>query len=180
METARLILREWRASDTAPFAAMSADQEVMEFLGGPLTPEEVTTFVARMREKFQSQGFGFWALEEKATGAFIGFTGLNRPNFSAPFMPCVEIGWRLARHAWGKGLATEAARAALNFGFGPAKLTEIVAFTARTNTRSRAVMTRLGMTYDPADDFEHPALAEGHALRPHVLYTIKRPSGKTD
>ena len=129
---------------------------------------------ARIREGLARRGFGLWALEVFGVSEFIGFTGLSVPSFEAHFTPCVEIGWRLARKFWGFGYATEAARLALNYGFQIAELEEIVSFTFEENLRSRRVMERLGMTYSPEDDFEHPSVPEGHRMRPHVLYRIKR------
>ena len=113
-----------------------------------------------------------WALEVVATGEFIGFTGLSVPRFETPFMPAVEIGWRLARSSWGQGYASEAARCALRFAFDEIGLDEVVSFTSTANVRSQAVMRRIGMTHDPADDFDHPMIADGHPLRRHVLYRI--------
>ena len=126
--------------------------------------------VERIEAGFEANGFGLWALEVRATGEFVGFTGLDVPEFEAHFMPAVEIGWRLARSAWGQGYATEAARTALSFGFEEVGLVEIVSFTTPANRRSRAVMERLGMSHDPADDFDHPRLPPGHPQRRHVLY----------
>jgi ribosomal-protein-alanine N-acetyltransferase len=108
----------------------------------------------------------------RGTGEFVGFTGLAVTEFEAHFTPAVEVGWRLARSAWGNGYATEAARAALSFGFEEAGLNEVVSFTAPANRRSRAVMERIGMSRDPRDDFDHPGLPGGHPLRPHVLYRV--------
>ena len=174
LETERLILRRWRGTDLDAFAALNANSRVMEFFPAPLTRDQTAAGIARMEAKFDKHGFSFWALEEKATGDLAGFTGLNRPDLEAPFMPAVEIGWRLAHRFWGQGYASEAARAALAFGFGALQLDEIVAFTARGNLRSQAVMRRLGMSYDPADDFEYAAAPPGHPLRPHVLYRLRR------
>lgn len=171
--TEHLVLRRWTKADLAPFAALNADPEVMQHFPAPLTRSESDAFVERIDAGFLADGFGLWAVEVRATGEFIGFTGLSRPRFSAPFMPAVEVGWRLTRSAWGHGYATEAARAALAYGFGPAGLSEIVSFTTPANVRSRAVMERLGMTHDDADDFDHPMLAEGDPLRRHVLYRLR-------
>jgi len=124
---------------------------------------------------FEANGFGLWAVEVRASGEFVGFTGLDVPEFEADFMPAVEVGWRLGRSAWGNGYATEAARAALAFGFEEVGLGEIVSFTTPANRRSRAVMERLGMRHDPSGDFEHPSLPPDHPLRPHVLYRLKSP-----
>jgi ribosomal-protein-alanine N-acetyltransferase len=173
--TERLALRRWRTSDRAPFAELNADPEVMEHFPSLMTRAESDAFIDRIEARFDEHGWGLWALEVMATGEFIGFTGLQVPGFPAPFMPAVEIGWRLARPAWGHGYASEAARRALEFGFSDLGLPEIVAFTAVGNVRSRAVMERLGMTRDPADDFDHPFLIEGHRLRRHVLYRHPNP-----
>lgn len=175
LRTERLLLRRWRTEDRAPFAELNADPEVAQYLGGPLTAAASDELVDRIERTFAARGFGLWAVEVTATGAFVGFTGLSVPSFEAHFTPAVEVGWRLARSAWGHGYATEAARAALRYGFTAAGLTEIVSFTAAANTRSRAVMERLGMTRDPADDFDHPRLATDHALHRHVLYRLAEP-----
>lgn len=170
LRTARLLLRRWREEDLAPFAALNGDPEVMAHFVEPLTPARSDHMVDRIEAAFARDGFGLWALEVCQTGQFIGFTGLNEVAFAAHFTPAVEIGWRLARPAWGHGYATEAARAALWFGLCRVGLAEVVSFTAATNLRSQAVMRRLGMSHDPADDFDHPDLPAGHRLRPHVLY----------
>ncbi len=173
--TERLLLRRWRESDRAPFAALNADPEVMEHFPAPLDRAASDGFADRVAQHVEEHGWGLWAVELRAAGRFIGFTGLAVPRFEAPFTPAVEVGWRLAREAWGFGYATEAARAAVAVGFGELGLDEIVSFTAVGNIRSRAVMERIGMTHDPADDFDHPALAEGDRLRRHVLYRLRRP-----
>jgi RimJ/RimL family protein N-acetyltransferase len=158
LETTHLRLRAWRESDLAPFAALNADLRVMEFLPGPLGRAESDALASRIPDHF----------------ARHGFVGLSVPSFHAHFMPCVEIGWRLAREHWGHGYATEAARAAVAFGFHDLVLDEIVSFTVPSNWRSRRVMERLGMKRSASDDFQHPALPEGHALRAHVLYRLSR------
>jgi RimJ/RimL family protein N-acetyltransferase len=170
--TARLLLRQWRDSDHAPFAALNADPEVMEHFPGPLTAEQSRASVEQYAAGLTADGYGIWAVEVVETGTFVGFVGLARPAWSAAFTPCTEVGWRLARSAWGQGYATEAARAALDVAFGPGGLDEVVSFTAVANTRSRAVMERLGMHRDPPEDFDHPRLREGHPLRRHVLYRL--------
>lgn len=172
LKTARLLLRRWRETDHAPFAALNADPTVMEYFPDRLTPAESDDLLARIEAGFATRGYGLWALEVRATGEFVGFTGLAVPSFNAHFTPTVEVGWRLARSAWGKGYATEAGLASIAFGFADAGLEEIVSFTSATNVRSRAVMERIGMTHDPADDFDHPGLEETDPLRPHVLYRI--------
>jgi len=170
LETERLRLRRWRDEDLGPFAAMNADPEVMEHFPAALTRAQSDLLVERIEAGFEANGFGLWALEVRDSGAFIGFTGLAAPGFEAEFTPAVEVGWRLARSSWGNGYATEAGRAALTFGFEWLGFKEIVSFTTAANLRSRAVMERLGMGRDPADDFEHPSLPPGHPQRPHVLY----------
>jgi RimJ/RimL family protein N-acetyltransferase len=157
------------------FAAINSDPAVMEHFPGTLTREQSDGLVERIEAGFEANGFGLWALEVRASGEFIGFTGLDVPEFEADFMPAVEVGWRLGRSAWGNGYATEAARAAVSFGSEEVGLDEIVSFTTVANQRSRAVMERLGMSHDPADDFEHPSLPPGHPQRPHVLYRLKSP-----
>lgn len=174
LRTERLLLRAWGESDLAPFAALNADPEVMRHFPGPMSRAESDDQAARIRAAFDGADVGLWAVE--ADGEFIGFTGLSRPRFTAPFTPAVEVGWRLARHAWGHGYATEAARAAVSDGFGRVGLAEIVSFTAPANERSRAVMRRIGMTRDMGGDFEHPALPPGHPLRLHVLYRLRAPT----
>lgn len=176
LTTERLILRPWRDSDLAPFAALNADPAVMEHFPTTLTRAESDAVAERVRGFMAEHGFGWWAVEVPGETPFIGFIGLWRPAFEAHFTPCVEVGWRLARRFWGRGYASEGARAALAFGFGELELAEIVSFTATTNARSQAVMRRLGMTHDPAEDFDHPKLPAGHPLRRHVLYRKTRPA----
>ncbi|MEW9548866.1 GNAT family N-acetyltransferase [Nonomuraea sp. NPDC050783] len=173
METERLIMRRWREEDREPFAAMNADPEVMEHFPAPLTREQSDRMVDRIEQQFDEHGYGLWALEVIGTGEFIGFTGLARQTFDAPFLPAVEIGWRLARPAWGHGFAVEAARRAAEYAFDEAGLDELISMTAATNLRSQAVMRRLGMTRDPAEDFDHPSVPEGSPLRRHVLYRLR-------
>jgi len=174
VRTQRLLLRGWRDADLAPFAALNADPAVMEHFPAPLSRDDSDAFVGRQADGWSANGFGLWAVERLDGGDFIGFTGLTRPRFDAPFMPAVEIGWRFARNAWGQGFATEAARAALAYGFETVGLDEIVSFTSPVNMRSWRVMERLEMTRDPADDFDHPKLPHGHPLRRHVLYRLRR------
>jgi RimJ/RimL family protein N-acetyltransferase len=176
LETGRLLLRRWRPSDRAPFAALNADPEVMEHFPARLTRAESDAAVDRIEAGFDEHGFGLWAVEVKATGEFIGFTGLSVPSFEAHFTPAVEIGWRLARPAWGHGYASEAARRALAAGFSDYGLAEVVSFTSVGNVRSQAVMRRIGMTHDPADDFGHPRIAPDDRLHRHVLWRITAPA----
>jgi RimJ/RimL family protein N-acetyltransferase len=173
LRTRRGLLRPWLPTDLEPFARLNADPRVMEYLRGPLSREQSDALAARIAAHFAEHGFGLWALEVPGVAPFIGFVGLSVPRFEATFMPCVEVGWRLGAEHWGSGYATEAARAALAFGFEQRGLREIVSFTVPANQRSRAVMERIGMTHDRADDFEHPSLPPGHPLRHHVLYRIR-------
>ena len=175
LTTKRLRLRHWRDADADPFAAMNAHPEVMRHFPAPMGRGDSDALLQRISGELDARGWGLWALEEREGGGLLGFTGLSPVPFEAPFTPAVEIGWRLARPQWGRGLAAEAARASLAFAFGELALAEVVAFTAVGNERSRAVMRRLAMTHDPADDFEHPLIPEGHRLRPHVLYRVRRP-----
>lgn len=172
IETPRLILRRWRPEDLEPYAALNADPEVMRYFPATLSLEETRANLKLIEEKFEKQGFSFFATELKSTGEMIGFVGLNIPGFEAHFTPCVEIGWRLARKHWGQGYATEGALASLRYGFETLGLGEIVSFTAVQNAPSRRVMEKIGMRQDPGGDFDHPRVPEGHPLRRHVLYRL--------
>ncbi len=171
LATERLLLRQWKPADRARFAELNADPEVMRCFPAPLTPQASDELADRIEADIARRGWGLWALEERATGRFIGFTGLADATFDASFTPAVEIGWRLSRTAWGSGFATEAARAAAAFAFDDIGLDQIVSFTAEHNTRSRAVMRRLGMRHHRAGDFDHPHVRE-RRLRRHVLYRL--------
>lgn len=166
---ARLTLRDWRESDREPFAALNADPRVMEHFPSTLDRVSSDALAARLETRLRAQGWGLWAVD--LDGEFIGFTGLARPSFEAPFMPAVEIGWRLAPHAWGHGYATEAAIAAAAYAFEVLGLDELVSFTTVRNMTSRRVMERIGMTHDERDDFDHPNLV-GHPQQRHVLYRL--------
>lgn len=172
LRTERLLLRPWREADLAPFASMNADPEVVEFLLGPLTRAESDAMVERIRTSWATKGYGLWAVEVLGGPEFIGYVGLSDAAFEAPFTPAIEIGWRLARPAWGHGYASEGARAALAYGYASLDLPEVLSFTATLNLRSRAVMERIGMVHQPGGDFEHPRVPEGSPLRPHVLYRL--------
>jgi len=174
IETGRLLLREWKQSDREPFAAMNADPRVMQFMPTILTHEESAAVSERIEAHFREHGFGLFAAELRETGAFIGYIGISVPSFHAKFTPCVEIGWRLAAEHWGRGLATEGARAVLRYGFETLGLEEVVSFTVPANLASRRVMEKIGMRRNEAEDFEHPGLPEGHPLRKHVLYRLER------
>jgi ribosomal-protein-alanine N-acetyltransferase len=168
--TPRLRMRRWSAADREPFAAMNADPDVMEHFPALLSRRESDAVVDRVEDWFDEDGYSWWALERRTDTEFLGFTGLSTPRFDAPFMPAVEVGWRLRRSVWGHGYATEAATAALDFGFDVVGLEHVVSMTSTTNLRSQAVMRRLGMTHDPSDDFDHPSLPVSSPLRRHVLY----------
>jgi RimJ/RimL family protein N-acetyltransferase len=175
LRTDRLCLRCWRPSDRTPFAALNADPRVMEFFPATLAREDSDRLAARIDAHFERHGFGLWAVEIPNVTSFAGFIGLSVPSFNTHFTPCVEIGWRLSAEHWGRGYATEGARAVLTFGLETLGLPEIVSFTVPGNLRSRRVMERIGMVYDPADDFDHPGLPDGHGLRRHVLYRTTLP-----
>lgn len=172
IQSQRLLLRSWLPEDRVAFAQINADPRVMEFFPATLTREESDALVDRIEAHFARHGYGFWAVELVSVAPFIGFVGLAVPRIEAHFTPCVEIGWRLTPQFWGQGIAVEAAQAALRYGFDTLNLKEIVAYTATTNLKSCRVMEMLGMTYDPADDFDHPSLPEGHPLQRHLLYRI--------
>ncbi|MFJ5778202.1 GNAT family N-acetyltransferase [Streptomyces sp. NPDC093094] len=172
LRTERLILRSWRETDLDPWAALNADPQVREHFPGLLDRERSDASVARFQADLDERGWGWWAVEVAATGEFAGFAGLDPVDDGMPFTG-VEAGWRLARAAWGHGYATEAARAALAFGFGRLALPEILAVTTEANHRSRAVMDRLGMTHDEAGDFDDPAVPQG-PLRRGVVYRLER------
>lgn len=171
--TDRLRLRRWRSADYDAFAAMNADERVMEFMPSTLTRAESDALAARVDGYFDAFGYGLWAVERRADEAFLGWTGLSQPGWAAHFTPAVEVGWRLGGQYWNQGYATEAARAALADGFRRAGLHEIVSFTFAGNARSRRVMEKLGMHRNPADDFMHPKLPADHRLQPHVLYRLQ-------
>ncbi len=174
IETKRLILRRWKDSDLMPASIMCSDPDVREFYPDRLSSEETKLMIERIEARTDKYGFGLWAAELKETGAFIGFIGAQVPGFDAHFMPCVEIGWHLAKEYWGKGYAVEGAKATCRVLFENFGQSEVVAMTAVANHRSRRVMEKLGMTHDPADDFDHPKLPEDHKLRRHVLYRLKK------
>ncbi len=174
LQTERLLLRRWRAADREPFAQLNADTRVMQFFPARLSREESDRAVDRIEAHFAEHGFGLYAAELRNQRLFIGFVGLAVPNFDVHFAPCVEIGWRIAAEHWNQGLATEGARAVLNCAFGPLGLQEVVSFTVPANLASRRVMEKIGMTRYPEYDFDHPRLPEGHPLRRHVVYRVRR------
>lgn len=174
LATDRLLLRLWRDDDVAPFVALNADPAVTQFLPGPATPEQAGRLFAAQNAMYAQHGCCYFAAELRETGELAGFVGLKYQDFATAFAPCHEVGWRLASQYWGKGLASEGARAALRFGFEQLGLEEIVSFTVADNLRSRRVMERLGMVRDADGDFAHPALPAGHPLSRHVLYRLPR------
>lgn len=174
METPRLVLRRWLPEDREPYARLNADPRVTEFLPAPSTREESDSQIDRFERHFEQHGFGVWAVERKEEPGCIGYIGLLTVTMAVPFAPAVEIGWRLAAEQWGHGLASEGAREVVRYGFESLGLEEIVSFTVPANRRSRRVMEKLGFHRDPKDDFDHPRLPEGHRLRRHVLYRLRR------
>lgn len=174
LRTARLLLRGWRDEDLPAFAALNADPRVMEHMPSVLSRQDSDALAGRIRVRLGEEGLGLWAVEVPGRASFIGFAGLARPTFDAPFLPAVEVGWRLSQEHWGQGFATEAAQAAVAHGFGTLGLAEILSFTVPGNLRSRRVMEKLGMRHDPAADFDHPRVPPDSPLRRHVLYRLER------
>ncbi len=175
LETDRIVLRDWSGDDLEPFAAMNADERVMEFYPAIIGREDSDALAMRLQQDIDAIGFGLYALEVKSTGNFIGYVGISEVRFPADFAPALEIGWRLSAQSWGHGYATEAARACMAHAFSKFEFPDLVSFTTHRNKKSIAVMERIGMQRNPADDFEHPNLPAGHPLRPHVLYRIENP-----
>ncbi|MEP4770081.1 MAG: GNAT family N-acetyltransferase [Roseibium sp.] len=176
METERLLLRQWCDEDLDPFADMGTDREVMRYFPNLMTRAKSANMIEIARARTNDGGFCFSPIELRETREFLGFVGLNRPAYRVPlpFDPCVEIGWRLKRSAWGNGYASEAALAWLRFGFETLDLDEIVSFTTQSNLASQKVMERIGMRRDRKGDFLHPELVPDHSLAPHVLYRRSR------
>ncbi|VVE13448.1 GCN5 family acetyltransferase [Pandoraea aquatica] len=170
--TGRTILRQWRTSDLPLFAALNADREVMRHFPTTLDRAQSDAVALRLAQHLDTHGYGPWALEIPGVTPFAGFVGLMRVGFDAPFVPAVEIGWRLARAWWSKGYATEAADAAARYAFETLGMDDLVSFTVPANVRSRAVMQRIGMRHCPDEDFLHPLIPPGHRLRRHVLYRL--------
>jgi len=176
METERLVLRKWELRDLDGLVEMNADPKVMEFFPAVMSRQDSERMFERLLFKQEKFGFGTPVVEEKVTGRFLGLCGLGVPTYPEPlpFDPCVEIGWRLIPDAWGRGVAQEAARIWLRFGFETLQLNEVVSFTSRINWRSEKVMQRLGMFRDASGDFDHPLIEDGHPLKPHVLYRLSK------
>jgi ribosomal-protein-alanine N-acetyltransferase len=175
LRTKRLLLRRWTAEDRDPLAAINSDHDVMRYRYAPLNRQQSDELIEEIETCFDNHGFGLWAVERCLDGRLLGFTGLAISDFGAPFCPAVDIGWTLAKYAWGCGYATEAASASLDFAFRELRLSEIVAHTTSLNEPSRAVMSRLGMTHDPHDDFDGPWYPVNHPHRRFVLYRISEP-----
>jgi RimJ/RimL family protein N-acetyltransferase len=174
LHTERLILRRWKDQDGDDFAALNSDPVVMEHFPGVLTREESDQLIRHMELHFEEFGFGLWAVEIRWAEKLIGFAGLAVPTFNTHFTPAVEVGWRLTRDEWGNGYATEAARAAIGFGFEHARIEEILSWTVPANERSQRVMARLGMKRTPELDFDHPRFLEDERLRRHIVYRLTR------
>jgi ribosomal-protein-alanine N-acetyltransferase len=172
ISTPRLGLRQWADADIEPFVEMNIDAEVMRYFPSTLTKTETLAFIERIKTSFAANGFGLWAVDIKATSEFIGFTGFSIPRFQSFFTPCVEIGWRLKKSAWGNGYATEAAAACLQYGFDTLGFTTVYSFTAAMNTPSENVMKKIGMA--KVGEFEHPALPPSSPVCRHVLYKIEK------
>jgi RimJ/RimL family protein N-acetyltransferase len=175
LQTPRLTLRQWRSEDREPFAALNADADVMEFFPSVLSRPQSDALADRIEGNIAERGWGLWAVEVPGVAPFIGFVGLAVPE-GMPFSPAVEVGWRLSKQCWGAGYATEGAKEALRFAFQALNLRDVVSLTVPGNVRSRRVMEKLGIANDPADDFDHPRIPEGHPFRRHVLYRIKSTS----
>lgn len=174
LETNRLILRHWKEEDIIPFANMNADPIVMQYFQSTLSKDESHQLAEKLQNEIILRDIGFWALELKATKEFIGFTGLRHTDINTHFTPCIEIGWRLAKEFWGKGLAYEAAFNSLMYGFKKLQLEEIVSYTPTQNFRSCNLMKKLNMKSDPKEHFAHPLLSNNHPLKKHILYRIKK------
>jgi RimJ/RimL family protein N-acetyltransferase len=172
LRTERLLLRRWRPVDLDQFAAINADPQVMEHYPAALSREESAALIERIAGSFEDHGYGLWAVEITGETPFAGYVGLDPVGIEVPFAPAVELGWRLGRNYWGRGIASEAANASIAFAFERLGLRELVAYTAAVNARSRRLMERLAMTRDPAEDFLHPRIAAGDRLAPHVLYRL--------
>lgn len=177
LTTKRLLLRKWKEEDLPYFAQMNADERVMQYFPSTLSVEESNSLARRIQKELEEKEYGLWGVEVVGVAPFVGFVGFHYQDFPAAFTPCIEIGWRLGFEYWGNGYAFEAAQKVIEYAFSVLKLPEIVSFTAVINQRSRKLMEKLGMTYDPQDDFQHPKLPDiNHPLRPHVLYRLKNPT----
>ena len=172
IETKRLLLRRWQDTDIDAFISMNADTTVMRFFPATQNVEETRAFYDSIQQEFSEYGYGLYAVEEKDSGYFIGYIGFHWSRFDMDFCPCIEIGWRLGKQYWNKGYATEGAAACLKHGFDNLCFDEVVSFTSTENVPSQRVMQKIGMQFERC--FEHPKVAEGHPLRPHVFYRINK------
>ena len=172
LETLRLYLRAWKNTDAQKYFEINQDPKVIEFLPGSLTMEKVEKFLVDMNFRLQEYDYTFWAVEEKSSGELMGFCGFQAVSFEAPFSPTVEIGWRLGAQYWGKGYATEAAKACIDYGFEILKWSKIVSFTVPKNLRSQSVMKKIGMQF--CGNFNHPKLEKNHPLYEHIWYEIEK------
>lgn len=172
IETPRLLLRRWTVEDLAPFARMNADPVVMEHFVSPYSQERTQRFYQAIQQEFEEYGYGLYAAQEKESGLFMGFIGFHWARFDASFCPCVEIGWRLDRPFWGKGYATEGAKACLDYGFRELGLPAVYSFTTLGNLRSQRVMEKIGLLR--GEEFLNPEIPDGHPQKPHIYYTITR------
>ncbi len=173
IETERLILRTWKKEDAAPYFQINQDPKVIEFLPGPLTMEQVNDFILTVNSHQDKNGYTLWAACLKETGELMGFIGLNYTDWASHFTPAVEVGWRLGSQFWGKGYATEGAKACLEYGFKKYGLKEIISFTVPANIRSIHVMEKIGLKRDLNGNFAHPKLAKDHPLSQHILYRLR-------
>ncbi|MEP7080088.1 MAG: GNAT family N-acetyltransferase [Ginsengibacter sp.] len=171
ISTERLCLRKWIDSDSEPFIKMNSDQAVMEYFPQLSSEADTLSMINRINLAFEKNGFGLWAVEDKITKDFLGFTGFMIPQFESFFTPCIEIGWRFRKESWGQGLATEAAKACIDYGFNKLGFTKIVSFTSALNVKSEKVMQRIGMNY--VANFDHPKIEKENLLCQHVLYEKK-------
>ncbi|MCC2686683.1 MAG: family N-acetyltransferase [Paenibacillaceae bacterium] len=171
LETPRLRLRDWEDEDLEPFSRLNADEQVMRYFPKTLSWEETAASYKAFISEFRECGFGFYAVEIKESKEFIGFIGFHRATFESDFTPCVEIGWRLKKEAWGKGYATEGAAACLSYGFAELGLGEVYSFTAEVNEPSKNVMRKIGMSF--VKTFAHPRVDPGSPLAKHVLFRIE-------
>ena len=172
LETERLLLRQWQEKDLDIFTAMNQDDEVMRYFPNKRTAAQTKEFYEIISKEFSEYGYGLYAVEEKCSGDFIGFVGFHHANMEVDFCPCIEIGWRLDKQYWGKGYATEGAKACLKHGYETLGFDKVYSFTANQNTPSQRVMQKIGMRFE--QNFEHPDIAENHPLRPHICYSIDK------
>jgi len=177
LETARLVMREWRTEDFDPFHAMNRDPYVRQFYADHNSVQQSRDFLARAKERDLRDGYFFQPIIEKASNSFIGYVGLSKIDFEAAFTGSTEIGWTLRHDNWGKGYATEMAGALIDHAFAVLELAEVIAFTVPINARSRRVMEKLGMNHEEDEGFEHPMVPEGHPYRFQVLYRKRRTAG---